>query len=199
MKPILILYATREGQTRRIAEHLAAQVRARGWPFELVDARKLSPGFTMESYLAAILSASVHSGRHEKEMVEFVKRHRDGLRKIPSAFVSVSLSQAGVQDPAWTPERRAQAAADTRAMMDKFFAGTGWQPKHVLATAGALRYSQYNWLVRFVMKRIARMAGVPEDTSQDTLKECEFTDWAALDHFAAEVLEEAGVAPLSRA
>jgi flavodoxin len=30
MKPILVLYATREGQTRRIAEYLAAAAQARG-------------------------------------------------------------------------------------------------------------------------------------------------------------------------
>ena len=30
MKPVGIFYATREGQTRRIAEHLAAEFRARG-------------------------------------------------------------------------------------------------------------------------------------------------------------------------
>jgi hypothetical protein len=30
MKPILVLYATREGQTRRIAEHLVATARERG-------------------------------------------------------------------------------------------------------------------------------------------------------------------------
>ncbi len=31
MKPICILYATREGQTQRIAEHVAAELRVRGF------------------------------------------------------------------------------------------------------------------------------------------------------------------------
>ena len=37
MKPILLIYATREGHTRRIAERLSALVAARS-TFELVDA-----------------------------------------------------------------------------------------------------------------------------------------------------------------
>ena len=120
-------------------------------------------------------------------MTEFVKRHRDGLRKMPSAFVSVSLSQAGVQDPTWASERRAQAAADTSRMIQEFSTETGWQPEHVQAAGGALRYSRYNWLLRFVMKRIARKAGSPTDTSRDY----QFTDWTALDQLAGEVLAAA--------
>jgi len=184
MKPVLILYATRQGQTRSIADHLAGEMRARGVPADLVDAAHLPLRFSLDTHAAAVLCASVHFGRHEKEMIQFVKRHRDFLQKMPSAFVSVSLSQAGVQDPTWTPERRAQAAADTSRIIQQFITETGWQPEHVQAAAGALRYSRYNWLLRFAMKRIARRAGSPTDTSRDY----EFTDWTALDHLVAEVV-----------
>jgi menaquinone-dependent protoporphyrinogen IX oxidase len=117
MKPVLILYATREGHTRRIAEHLAATVRARGHEAVVVDAAHLPEGFSLDSYAAAIVSASVHTGTHEREIVAFVKFHRAELERIPAVFLSVSLSEAGVEDPAATPERRAQAAADVQRMM----------------------------------------------------------------------------------
>ena len=37
MKPILVLYATKEGHTRRIAEHIAATLRARDQAAEVID------------------------------------------------------------------------------------------------------------------------------------------------------------------
>ena len=66
MKSVLILYATRQGQTRCIADHLAAHVRARGVPADLVDAAHLPLGFSLDTHAAAILCASVHFGRHER-------------------------------------------------------------------------------------------------------------------------------------
>ena len=46
-----------------------------------------------------------------------------------------------------------------------------------------LLYTQYNVLIRFVMKRIAKHAGGATDTSRDH----EYTDWVALDQFVALV------------
>jgi menaquinone-dependent protoporphyrinogen oxidase len=183
MKPVLVLYATREGHTRRIAEHIAATVRARGHDAQVVDAAHVPAGFSLDAYAAAVIAASVHAGQHEKEIVEFVNLHRAELEHIPAVFLSVSLSEAGVEDPASTPERRAQAAADVQRMIDAFLKATGWHPSKVRAVAGALSYSKYNFLVRFVMKRIAKAQGASTDTSRDH----ELTDWAALDHIVDEL------------
>ena len=49
------------------------------------------------------------------------------------------------------------------------------------------RQEKYNLLVRFFMKRIARAQGAPTDTSHDY----EFTDWAAVDRFVADVARTA--------
>ena len=43
-------------------------------------------------------------------------------------------------------------------------------------------YSKYNFLTRFIMKRIARKTGRPTDTSRDY----EYTDWSRLDRLAEE-------------
>jgi menaquinone-dependent protoporphyrinogen oxidase len=183
MKPILILYATREGQTRRIAEHLAATVRARGREAEVVDAAHLPAAFSLDRYSAAIVSASVHLARHEPQMVKFVKLHKAELESLPVIFLSVSLSEAGAEDPAAPPERRAQASADVERMIHGFLTETGWHPPKIKAVAGALLYTKYNFLLRFVMKRIARAAGASTDTSHDQ----EFTDWEALDRLVDEL------------
>lgn len=194
MKPILVLYATREGHTRRIAEHIAAAIRARGYSAEVLDAADLPPEFSIEAYEAAVIAASVHREKHEREMVSFVKRFREGLESMRAVFLSVSLSEAGAEDAAATPERRALAAADVRKMIDAFLKETGWHPSKVRGVAGALSYTKYNFLVRFVMKRIAKAQGASTDTSRDH----ELTDWEALDHIADEVVPHGGMPKDSR-
>ena len=54
MKPILLIYATREGHTRRIAEHVGALLAAQQRTFELVDAAHLPSGFSLAKYGSAI-------------------------------------------------------------------------------------------------------------------------------------------------
>lgn len=186
MKPILILYATREGQTRRIAEHLAATARTRGFEADVIRVDKIPAGFSLDSYSAALLAASVHLHKHEPEMMKFVTNNLASLERIPTVFLSVSLAEAGAEDPSASAERRAQSAADAEKMIQAFLEETGWHPRHIRAIAGALRYSQYNFAVRFVMKRIARQAGAPTDSSRDY----EFTDWEALDRILDELMSD---------
>ena len=95
MKPILVLYATREGHTQRIAAHVASAIKARGFPADLVDAAHIPAGFGLNGYSAAIIAASVHRGLHEREIVDFVKFHLGELQPMETVFLSVSLSQAG--------------------------------------------------------------------------------------------------------
>lgn len=178
------MYATREGQTRRIAEHLAATIRARGTQAEVINAAELPPAFSLDAYQAAIVAASVHLGKHEPEMIAFVQRNRMRLEALPTVFLSVSLSEAGAEDQNAPPDRRVIAAADVQRMIDHFLSETGWHPSRIQAVAGALMYTKYNFLVRFVMQRIARGAGASTDASQNH----ELTDWAALDRLVDELL-----------
>jgi menaquinone-dependent protoporphyrinogen oxidase len=185
LKPVLVLYATREGHTRKIAEHIAATLAGRGQAAEIRDARAPGDFFFLRRYSTAILAASVHLGKHEPEMVEFARRHHVELREMQAAFISVSMSQAAAEDVCRSPDARARSATDVRQMIDRFLDDTGWRPRHVKAVAGALLYRRYGLLVRFVMKRIARRSGAPTDTSRDHV----LTDWKALDRFIGEVSE----------
>ena len=182
-RPILALYATREGQSRRIAEHIAATARLRGQAAAVMDAAHIPADFSLEDYSAAFLAASVHSHRHEKEMSNFVKRHIHELDRLPTAFLSVSLSEAGAEDSKAPQAKREAAALDARKMMEGFLKETGWHPKEAQPVAGALMYSKYNFLMRYIMKRIARQAGGDTDTSRDY----EYTNWAAVDALVEKV------------
>lgn len=156
MRPILILYATREGHTRQIAGHLATMVGSDGLSFELKDVKDIAHGFSPGAYSAAIIAASIHVGKHEPEIVAFLKRHADELNQMPTALISVSLTEASAEDEAATEEVRAHAAAEVDSMIHRLLRETHWEPTYIHPAAGALMYTKYNPLVRFLMKRIAK-------------------------------------------
>jgi len=187
MNKLVVLYATREGQTGRIAEHTANFVRARGWSADLFDVAKLDNTWPLGGYAAAILASSVHAGSHDRELITFVKRHRAQLDAVPSALLSVSLTEANAEDATRSPEVRLQAQTDVQTMLDDFYTSTGFRPKRVKAVAGALLYSHYGMLMKYVMKHISKRVGGPTDTSRDY----EFTDWEGLDRFIGQFLDEA--------
>ena len=191
MKPIGILYATREGHTERIAGEIGDSLYARGFDNEIRNLRTDGCAIRPDDYSAVILAASVHAGKHEPEMVRFVKDNLRALESMPAAFLSVTLSQAGVEIPGSTPEQRALCAAGVQQVLAKFYADTGWRPRHVMPVAGALLYGKYNFLVRFIMKRIARKSGGSIDTSRDH----EYTDWTALDRFVTNFAKEFSAPP----
>lgn len=189
MQPILLIYATREGHTRHIAEHLGATLSAQQRSFELVDAAHIPEGFSLTKYGAAVVGASLHLGKHEPEMVRFVKHNLTELQPIPSLFLSVSLSEVTVEDAKAAPEKRAEAQANVERTIQSFRAETGWHPSHIAAVAGALPYRKYNLVTRFIMKRIAGKTGGPVDTTRDY----EFTDWTKLDQSLEELIQSASI------
>lgn len=186
MKPIGVFYATREGHTRRIAEHAEQTLSERGLKVEVRDLRTQAEGIALNNYSGVILAASVHRQKHEREMTGFVKRHRCELDRTPTIFLSVTLSEAGAERPNTTAQEHAQFVTDVQKVMDAFFAEASWHPKRAKPVAGALLYSKYDVLIRFIMKRIAKKGGGDTDTSRDY----EYTDWAALDRFIEQFAAE---------
>jgi menaquinone-dependent protoporphyrinogen oxidase len=110
-------------------------------------------------------------------MLRFVKQHRLELAQIPTAFLSVSMCEAGSESPDTESMRQVRDRLDAYWLMDRFFAATRWHPDLAEPVAGAIRYTQYSTVVKLVMQQIARSAGGATDTSRDH----EFTDWARLD------------------
>ncbi|MFC5366421.1 flavodoxin domain-containing protein [Salinirubrum litoreum] len=184
MSTILVPYATSEGQTARVVDRIADRLREHGHTVELVQIERDPADVSTADYDAVIVACSIHTGRHQPEIVAFAEQQREALSSRPSGFVQVSLSAASDD-----PERRGEAAG----YVEEFFAETGWRADLVGSFAGALRYSEYNFLLRFVMKRIAKSSTGDTDTSRDY----EYTDWDAVDAFADDfadlVAERLGV------
>lgn len=174
---ILIVYATRYGQTGKVARFVADCLTRRGGDVTLLNANEL-PGHatlphnqTPRSFDGVIVGGSIAFGRHQRSIARFVTTHRDALNTMPTAFMSISGSAADPGEPGRAPAHRA---------VDSFLRATGWTPGRIELVGGAIAYTHYNPLVRFMMKRISASEGRPTDTSRDY----EFTDWEALGRFA---------------
>ena len=182
MKPALVLYATRKGQSAHIAAHIARLLRESGQPAEVVDVAGFET-FDLASHSKVIFVASVQGGKHEPEMVKLATKYRRELDQLPTAFLSVSLTEHTAERASASPEQRLEAARHANATMETFWNETGWHPSHVKAVAGALPYSRLNFVVRFVVKQIAKHGGGDTDTSRDS----EYTNWPELVRFIDEI------------
>jgi len=172
MMRVLIAYGTTEGQTARITEYLAEVIRDHGHEAYAIDI-KGSGAPEPDDYGAVIVGASIHMGKHEDYVRDFVRKNRDALERLPSAFFSVSLAAHDDTEEA-------------EGYIEEFVQETGWRPGMVGLFGGALLYTQYGFIKRHVMKRIARHKGNPDtDTSRDYV----YTDWESVKHFADEFLE----------
>lgn len=197
MKPVVVLYATREGHTRRVADAIGHGLARHGLQTSIVDLGREPVPEDLDRHAAAVLASPVHMGRYAPEAVAFAKNHRSELDRMTTAFVSVSLSEASVERSRSDarPGEHARFVAYVKKVNERFFERTGWRPARVKNVAGALAYTRYNFLIRLLMKLIARRTGGATDTSRDH----EYTDWAALDRFVAalaeDIVAEAGPSP----
>jgi menaquinone-dependent protoporphyrinogen oxidase len=150
MAKILLVYGTTEGHTAQIAQRMAATMRAANHEVDVRDSKDLRKSTIKGGYDGVLVGGSVHAGEHQSSVREFVRRNRELLDGLPSAFFSVSLTVVEMDE---------EARRETNAMVDKFVRETGWQPSCVETIAGALVYSQYNIFVRHLMKLIAKREG----------------------------------------
>jgi menaquinone-dependent protoporphyrinogen oxidase len=178
MCSVPVLYATSEGQTRRISERLAQTLREQGLSSAAIDVSSAEARTVDWAHVrGAVVAASLHAGRHQRAASEFARAHAAEFSAIPSVFVSVSLSAASKN------EREREAA---RRLADGFVTAAEWKPWRVACVAGRLAYTQYGFLTRWFMKRIARKEGGPTDTSRDH----ELTDWPAVERLAKDLADQ---------
>jgi menaquinone-dependent protoporphyrinogen oxidase len=172
MMRILIPFGTTEGLTASISEYVADVVRAHGHEAYTVDL-KGSGHPEPDRYDAVIVGASIHMGKHEDYVLDFVRKNRDALERLPSALFSVSMAaHDNVEEAA--------------GYIEEFVRETGWRPAKVGLFGGALLYTQYGFIKRHMMKKIVRDKGIPDtDTSRDYI----YTEWDGVKHFVEEFLE----------
>jgi len=171
MSRVLILFATIDGQTARIAGNMADLLRSKGHAVVTRAARAADAADDAGSFDGVIVGGGIRYGKYAKYLAPTVERCVKPLA-CPTAFFSVCLSADG---PGAKP-------ITAQGYIEQFLNETGWQPSMVASFGGALLYRQYNPFIRFMMRMIVRFAGGETDTSRDY----EYTDWEAVARFARE-------------
>lgn len=161
---VLILYATVEGQTGKIARFVSDAVKRLGHEAVRTDADDTAE-LSLEGVDAVILAAPVHQRRHPRGFEALIAARAEALAERRTLMLSVSLNAA-------FPEGQEEAEDYLLEMKMR----TGLAPDAELLVGGALRPAEYDYfasqVVRFVVMR--------DHEYDDTADEHEFTDWDAL-------------------
>ena len=170
----LILFSTRDGQTREIAAYLASELKELGIYSDVVNLNRAEQ-IAWQDYDRVVIGASIRYGHFHPALDRFVKKHTAVLNKMPGAFYSVNLVARKAE------KRTPQTNNYTR----KFLMQSPWRPDISAVFAGALRYPRYGWLDKMMIRLIMKMTGGETDTS----KEVVYTDWQQVGRFAREIAQ----------
>lgn len=171
---MLLFYATHDGQSRRIAERIAARLAALG---VVAIPRDLAAGSPDRAELAGagvvVVVAAVRYGRHLPQAEQFLGQWRSAGQGARLVLLSVNLT---ARKPGKnTPEgnRYLQTAIKRHQL----------QPVLAAAVAGRLDYQRYGWRDRQIIRFIMKLTGGPTHPSACV----EFTDWDAVDALAVRI------------
>jgi menaquinone-dependent protoporphyrinogen oxidase len=170
---VLVAFASDHGQAAKVADRVAAVFSSEGVWAHLEELVGDGPDPLPSDYDAVVVVASLHLRHHQPAVVDWLRRHHSSLGLRPTALLSLSLTAAEDTD---------EARAATRECIDVLTEETDWTPDRAEPVAGALRYREYDFGIRVVMRLIASQKGVSTDTGHDV----EFTDWDEVDRFARE-------------
>lgn len=160
-----IIFATMEGQTRRIADFVAEELRRAGHEPELVDASDPGQSLTLGSATHVILAACVHERRHPQPFEVLVTAARGDLNSRKTLMISVSLKAAF-----------ADGQEEAQDYLTEMTMRTGLNPTARLLAAGAVRSAGYDYFHREVLRHVV-LDGQDWDPDDG---DREFTDWDSL-------------------
>jgi menaquinone-dependent protoporphyrinogen oxidase len=171
---VAVYYATRDGQSRRIAEHIWRRLddgRTLPAPRNLLPDLPTPAEFAQAQLI--VLVAAVRYGKHVPEVKTFLDAYSALPAPPPLALASVNLSarKAGKTTRSGNPYLRKTIARHRLA------------PAVAVAFAGRLDYRRYSWRDRQIIRFIMLLTGGPTD-----LDTCvEYTSWSAVDKFADQI------------
>lgn len=168
---VLIVYGTTEGHTRDLCNFIGEALAQRGAHVTTSEASAGAP--SPKGYDACFLAASLHVGKYQASLADYVRRFHDELTQARAAFISVSLAAAGENPDDW---------AGLDECVARFLSETHWTPQAIYHAAGAIRYSHYDFFKRLMLHHIAKKRGMQTVTDRDY----DLTDYDALQRFAVE-------------
>jgi menaquinone-dependent protoporphyrinogen oxidase len=161
-----------DGQTLRICARIQAALEGAG---HTVTVTEITDGLhcDLQYFDTVVVGASIRYGKHRPAVLRFVDSHRRELRAKPSAFFSVNV----------VARKPGKDTADSNPYVQTLLRKTAWKPKLVGVFAGRIDYPSYGAFDRQIIRFIMWLTDGPTDPLSST----EFTNWQAVDAFAAQV------------
>ena len=172
-KKVLILYASVDGQTKRISNFISEELKKNS--VEVVQSEMTAFDSELDHYDVVILGSSIRYGVHHASMIEFIEASRERLDQLKTAFFSVNL----------VARKAEKNEADTNPYVIKFFKNTSWKPDLVEVFAGKLDYKKYPFFDRIMIQFIMWMTKGPTDKNT----KIEYTNWERVEEFAYKVMD----------
>ncbi|MDA8413171.1 MAG: menaquinone-dependent protoporphyrinogen IX dehydrogenase [Desulfobacteraceae bacterium] len=151
MANILFIYATTDGQTKKISLRLQKVIEQQGHKVTLCSITECS-GLDLQSFDKIVIGASIRYGRHSPLVTDFINRNKKLLDSKSNAFFSVNVV-------ARKPEK---SRPEANPYLQKFLRRISWNPKELAVFAGKIDYPSYrfiDWLmIRLIIHRDPRFS-----------------------------------------
>lgn len=170
---IAIIYASVDGQTKKICEKLNAHFNNQQIETKLCPIANFNDD--VSEFNTLIIGASIRYGKHNKKVTEFIQNNTKSLNQITTAFFSVNL----------VARKQDKNSPQTNPYLIKFLKNIDWKPDFLEVFAGKLDYKSYPLIDRLMIKLIMKLTDGP--TKSDV--PIEFTDWNKVNDFGQRLSE----------
>jgi menaquinone-dependent protoporphyrinogen oxidase len=160
---VLIVYASRAGSTGEVAKAVGQTLSEAG---ASVDVRSVTDTNDLSNYEAVIVGSAIRMGRWLPEAVDFVKKHRDTLSRVHTAYFVVCNT---MKDD--TPENRKKVLAYLDPVRK---AAPNIEPVDTGLFAGVVDFSKLS----FMDKSMLKVRGASEG---------DFRNWVAIKKWATDI------------
>ena len=167
----LIIYSSVDGQTKLICERIKNLSKYKD-QIKLISIEK-ALNEDLSFYKAIIIGASIRYGKHNSNVIKFVKTNKNILSQKKSFFFSVNVVARKLE----------KNLPETNPYIKKFLKLSEWSPDATAVFAGKIDYPKYSFFDRQIIRLIMLLTKGPTDTS----KSFEFTDWSKVDEFARQI------------
>ena len=129
----------------------------------------------LSNYNKIIIGASIRYGKHNPNLIKFVKRNINILNNVKTAFFSVNV----------VARKKEKSSPSTNPYVIKFINQTNWKPTNIGVFAGKVDYPSYKFFDKHIIRFIMWLTKGPTDIS----KSYEFTNWDEVIKFGKTINE----------
>ncbi len=172
----LVAFGTKYGTTAKVAEEIAAALKAKGIATTVADLR--TARVEANGYDLVVVGSSIMIGKWSKDALEFLEKNKDELAKKKVAmFVCCGDITTGTESVEFYHKKYLDDIAAKYGIVSPYEMGL---------FGGTVDLNSYNMLVKAIVKKIWKEKRPEyEAKGYDFGKLCDFRDWNAIKAWAA--------------